>query len=148
MGIFALEGSSMGAGAAWSRHPLWAGARAVLVPAPVRALNSSHSSVSGTNHNACPLPIQVLCWIKAGSVLHNCVLSSAISDFVLVESFIRARGVGVGVQRGPGVSAVPAGGNQPECQAVSIFFLCLVLRPNKPVLALCEWCLGFSQPHC
>lgn len=145
IGTFALEGSSMGASKVGAGT--YCGPGHLLVPAPITALNSSCSSASGNTSNGYPLPIWVLCWVRAGSVPHGCILFSAVYDFALVESCTRARGL-EWVFSVAGVSAGPVGANWLESPAVSVGFLCVVLPTTKDVLALCEWTLGLSQPSC
>ena len=145
IGTFALEGSSMGASKAGAGT--YCGPGHILVPAPIRALNSSCSSASASTSNGYPLPIRVLCWVRAGFVPHGCILSSAVYDFALVESCTEQEGL-EWVFSMAGVSAGPVGANWLESPAVSVGFLCVVLPTTKHVLALCEWALGLSQPSC
>ena len=154
IGTFALEGSSMGANKVGAGT--YCGPGHMLVPAPIRTLNSSCSSTSASTSNGCPLPIWVLCWVRAGSVLDGCILSSAVYDFALVESCTRTRGVGVGVQCGWGqcwtswgkLARVPSSFNQLplHCFANHQACACSLWVDSRSLLALLQDPLVFSQP--
>ena len=57
----------------WSVCLVWIRAHVEVVPTLVKAF-----------HSACHDPIQMMCWIRAGSVSFNCSLSLAMSAITLV----------------------------------------------------------------
>ena len=121
----------------------------VRAQARVRVLDHSQSSASMRVSNGCPLPVQRLCQVPAGSIPHNCIFPLAMAALALVwscaveqEGLERALGTGQGMGCGnPGISH----------SSRPLLIHCLHERQQWPPSPYADAMSGLSRqplPHC